>query len=147
MIGIFTIPTSAGPVETEFASGYLALSSDLNNNPPLSSDPTPRIDLECKPDGTVRIIRYGLQLDNAAIIALAITRKGFDLAIEERITPDAIALLSSERRPADTAIFYLTGLAHERYHISYNSASTSCFAALSLNNLPDLHTSRPLTRS
>ncbi|MDE6283652.1 MAG: hypothetical protein K2L97_06660 [Muribaculaceae bacterium] len=137
IVGLMAMPASHGPVETDFATGRLTFDPDL-------SDITPRIELEALPDGTVRIIRYGLpdRLDNAATVALAINRKGFDLTIEERITPTDKALLSSECHPVNKAEFILTGLAHERYHLKYNSDTTSSFTALTFNNRPGLRSTR-----
>lgn len=141
-VGLLAIPHSTGPVETDFATGDL----DFNPSP---ADLNPSLEIDCRPDGTVRIIRTGLPegMTSAATAALAITRKGFDLTIEERLTPGSSAYLASESRPVNCAIYYLTGLAHERYHIRFNSESTSSFAAFSLNNLPNLRTSRPLLQA
>jgi hypothetical protein len=52
------------------------------------------------------------------------------------------ALLDSEITLANNAVFYLTGLARERYHIKYNSDSTSSFTTLTLHNHPGLRSTR-----
>jgi hypothetical protein len=164
-VALMALPSGHGPVETDFANGLLSYD-------PTITDQTPRIELECKEDGTVKITRYGLpdDLNTASTVALAITRHAFDLTIEERITPAASqggstpgnvtaqsmagnpqsselpaaskALLDSEITPANNAVFYLTGLAHERYHIKYNSDSTSSFTTLTLHNRPGLRSTR-----
>lgn len=142
VVALFAIPNGVGPVETDFVTG------DLDFNP-AQSRREPQLEITCMPDGTVRIIRTGLPegTTSAATAALAITRKGFDLKIEERLTPDASAYLASEARPVNCAIYYLSGLAHERYHIKFNCESTSSFAAFTLNNIPNLNTSRPLLQA
>jgi hypothetical protein len=136
-VALMALPSGHGPVETDFANGLLSYD-------PTITDQTPRIELECKEDGTVKITRYGLpdDLNTASTVALAINRHAFDLTIEERITPANKALLDSEITPANNAVFYLTGLAHERYHIKYNSDSTSSFTTLTLHNRPGLRSTR-----
>lgn len=136
-VGLMAMPSGHGPVETGFADGLLGYDPDL-------ADPTPRIELESLPDGTVRITRLGLPdtLDTAATVALAITRKGFDLTIEERITPASRPLLASETTPANKATFILADLAPERYHIKYNSDSTSSFTTATFNNRPGMRSTR-----
>lgn len=142
VIGIFAIPNGIGPVETDFAKG------DLDFDPAQACG-EPGLEVLCRPDGTVRITRTGLPADmtSAATAALAITRKGFDLTIEERLTPGGAAYLASEARQVNCAIYYITGLAHERYHIKFNSESTSSFAAFTLKNLPNLQASHPLLQA
>lgn len=142
VIGLLAIPQGVGPVETDFVTG------DLDFNPNANPG-SPSLEIDCKPDGTIRIIRTGLPegMTSTATAALAITRKGFDLSIEERLTPDGSAFLASEARAVNCAIYYLTGLAHERYHIKFNSDSTSQFAAFAINNLPGLQSSRPLLQA
>lgn len=139
-VALLAIPKGTGPVLTDFSTGKLSASDYA------AKDPSPRLELLCRDDGTLEINRIGLPagLDNAATVALAITRKGFDISIEERITPGAGALLDSERHPVDTATFYIPNLACERYHVSYNSAPTSTFTTFTIYNRPGLHSSRPL---
>lgn len=136
-VGILAMPSGHGPVETNFSEGQLSFNPDLK-------DTTPRIEIDCQTDGTVKITRIGLpdNINSATTVALAITRKGFDLSIEERITPDTRAMLSSETAPVNTAIYYLTDLAREHYHLKFNSDSTSSFTAVTFMNRPGLHSTR-----
>lgn len=136
-VGLIAMPAGHGPVETDFCEGFLSYS-------PAGGDTTPRIEIECQPDGTVKIIRHGLPdgLDSSSTVALAITRKAFDLTAEERITPGSRAMLASETTPVNTAVFILPGLAHERYHLKYNSDATSSFTALTFMNRPGLRSTR-----
>lgn len=128
-------PHGTGPAETTFATGTL---TDSHGNA------APAVEFDCLDNGNVMITRRGLQaLTTGATVALAVTRTGFDINIEERITlarPDTAAA----HTPADTATFMLEGLANERYHIKYNSEATSSFAALTVRNIPGLHAARPL---
>ncbi len=136
-VGIMAMPSGHGPVETDFSEGFLSYNPDL-------TDLTPRIEIECLSDGTVKITRVGLpeNLDSAATAALALTRKGFDITAEERLTPASRALLSSETIQVNTAVYLIGGLAHERYHLKFNSDSTSSFTALTFMNRPGLRSTR-----
>lgn len=136
-VGILAMPSGHGPVETSFSEGQLSFNPDLK-------DTTPRIEIDCQTDGTVKITRVGIpdNINSAATVALAITRKGFDISIEERITPDNRAMLSSETTPVNTAIYHLTNLARERYHLKFNSDSTSSFTAVTFINRPGIHSTR-----
>ena len=78
--GIIAMPSGLGPVETDFSEAFLTFDPEL-------TDLTPRMELECLPDGSVKLTRIGLpdDIDSTATVALSITRKGFDLSAEERI--------------------------------------------------------------
>lgn len=141
-VGLMALPSGHGPVETGFADGVLTLD-------PGETDLTPRLELESLPDGSVKLTRLGLpsSLDSSATVALAITRKGFDLSIEERITPASRAMLTSETAPVNKATFILHGLATERYHIRYNSEATSSFTAATYHNRPGMRSTRLLRQA
>lgn len=132
-VGILAVPSGRGRAETGFLTGKLD----------FDPDPTPRVEFRCHDDGSVEMRRTGLPsgLDNAATVALAVTRTGFDISIEERVTPGTAAsagLLESELMAVNRATFVIPGLAQERYHIKYNSDATSAFVALTLSNRPGL---------
>lgn len=135
-VGLLAMPSGHGPVKTSFAEGFLTYDQ--------AAGPEPRLELECLPDGNVKITRHGLpdNLDNAATAALAISRKGFDLTVEERLTPASRPLLASETSAVNTAVYILTGLARERYHLRFNSDSTSSFTTLTFVNRPGLRSTR-----
>lgn len=143
VVGIMALPASNGPIETDFTT------AKLSDSPLAAADPSARLEVECQPDGTIKVSRFGLpdELTSDATVAIAITRKGFDLTLEERITPGRGGLLDSERAQVNCATFYLVDLAHERYHIKFNSESTSSFTAFSVNNLPGLKSTRPLLQA
>lgn len=128
VVGLLARPSQKGPAETSFATGILG----------YDPDPTPRVEVSCLSDGTVAIRRCGLQgLTESATVALAITRIGFDLAVEERVTPGL-----SSGQEVNTATFLLPGLAMERYHVKYNSDPYSIFLSFALHNRPGMKFSR-----
>ncbi len=141
-VAAIAMPKGKGAAETGFLTGELDLA-------PADADNTPRVEFACRQDGAVVIRRYGLpDLTAGATVALAVTRVGFDISIEERITPAdprCHALLESEAaKPVNRATFVLHGLGHERYHFKYNSDPTSTYCALTFRNIPGLETSRPM---
>ena len=124
VIGLLARPSEKGPAETSFATGMLG----------YDPDPTPRVEVNCLSDGTVALRRCGLAgLTESATVALAVTRTGFDLTVEERVTPGL-----SSGQEVNTATFLLPGLAAERYHVKYNSAPYSTFVSFSLHNRPGM---------
>jgi hypothetical protein len=146
-VAMLAVPSGHGPVETDFAEG------ELSYDP--TADTTPRLEIECQADGSVKIRRYGLPdgLPISSGIALAITRKAFDISIEERITYPTTATSTTsssavivypneDSAEANVATFILSNLAHERYHIKYNSEPTSSFTTATLMNRPGLKSTR-----
>lgn len=145
-VALIALPQNQGPVITSFASGHL--------EPVINPDATPAgvsissiesaLELRCLPDGTVELRRYGLPpLPPDSIVALAITRKGFDLSIQERITAPHGSEMVGEPM---VAVFNIGHLANERYHLKYNSDPTSTFAIITFRNRPGLRSSCPLRR-
>ena len=140
-VAALAMPRGRGPAETGF------LTADLTFEPDAA--PEPRVEFSTRADGALVIRRYGLQgLTAAATVALAVTRKGFDLSIEERVTPapsSASATLDSEApQPVNCATFILPGLSSERYHLKYNSDPTSSFCTLAWRNLPGFSATRAM---
>lgn len=88
----------------------------------------PSIDIEVDDNRRVVIRRTGLSgVGDTGAASLAVNVIGFDIDIEERLTPGRLPL---ERR--DTAVFTLDFLGAERYHVRYNSEDAGVFAAFSL---------------
>lgn len=88
------------------------------------------IELLCNDDGTVLLRRYGVEgLTISGAVSLAITVRGFDVKIKERIVEGR-----PEDEPIDTAAFILDFMGEERYFISYTSDSSGLFAATTLKN-------------
>lgn len=128
-VGLIVKPRDKGQAETSFAAGRL--SRDV--------DTTPRLQFRCLDNGDLEITRCGLTgLTSAATVAIAITRIGFDISIEERITPAA-----GDGEPIERATFIVPDLASERYHITYNSAAYSLFLATTLPLRPGISFVRP----
>lgn len=134
LVGLIVKPHQRGQAETSFATP-VALDRE--------TDTTPRIELRCLNNGDIALIRSGLAgLTDSATIALAITRIGFDISIEERITPPQAPGATVER-----ATFLLTDLGAERYHITYNAPTYSLFLATSITNRPGINIVRNFTNA
>ncbi len=132
VVGVLCAPSGRGPAETGFLTGYLRESR-------VGEPMEPGIRVECLADGNVLLTRHGLaDLTDTATVSLAVTRAGFDISIEERVTP------GRGGEWIDTATFILPGLGQERYHLKYNSRPTSTFAALTFRNTPGLKAERRL---
>ena len=99
----------------------------------------PAIDAEVDPDLRLIITRRGIDSVAAdGAVSLAVTTIGFDLTIEERITP-------GKGRPQPcSAMFILTGFGAERYHIQYRNSHLGLLAAFSLPVRQGVAINRPL---
>lgn len=132
VVGICVRPSRRGEAETIFSPGLLWFDEVAGE---------PRIEVEVRSDGTVAIIRRGIGLlGGESKVSLAITRIGFDLAIEERVAD------VPGGEPVNAAMFVLDFLGAERYHISYSAAHANLFTSLTLAVKPGLHVSRDLKR-
>lgn len=128
-VGLIVKPQQRGEAETSFEV------ATMGANP--GEDSTPRLMVKCMPNGVVMLQRCGLSdVTDSATVALAITRIGFDLTIEERVTAGVGGT------PAGCATFLIAGLAQERYHVKYNSSAYSTFVSFSLTNHPGISFTR-----
>ncbi len=133
LVGLIVKPREKGPAETSFVTAMVL---------DRETDTTPRLEFRCLDNGDVALIRSGLSgITDTATVALAITRIGFDISIEERVTP------GSGGYPVERASFLLEGLGAERYHITYNASSCSLFISATLPNRPGINFTRLFTRS
>ncbi len=124
VVGLMARPADKGEAHTSFATGELSREVDT----------TPRIEVRCLDNGDVELRRCGLHgITGDATVALAITRIGYDISIEERVTPGDGSGTTVER-----ATFLIKGLAQERYHMKYNSEAYSLFLATTLPNRPGI---------
>ncbi len=132
IVAFLAIPSGHGPVrELTLAGELLPLTPD---------DAEAAVRLIANDSGTVTLIRSGLVgVDASGAVSLAVTVKGFDITLEERITPGRYG-----GEPIGAAMFELDFVGRERYHIRYNSAPTSTAATLALNNRPGYTTRVPL---
>ena len=98
--------------------------------------------LMCNSNGSLTIHRFGLQGVRASgAYSIAVKVIGYDVFIEERLTPGAFGDVEMTR-----AVVTVDALApEERYHIKYNSSSTGFAAACSLNLRPGNRIERRLT--
>lgn len=117
-----SLPKKRGQTVLHFAAGELSASDSGAGSSPAS------IDVWVDDDGLVHIRRHGLNgiSDNGAV-SLAINVIGFDVQIEERLTP------GNGGGFVDTADFVLDFFAPERYHVKYNSEDAGVFTAFTLN--------------
>lgn len=122
IVAYLAIPSGHGPVRELTLGGELL--------PLTPDDAEPAVTLTAHDNGTVTLVRTGLiGVDASGAVSLALTVKGFDITVEERITPGRYG-----GEPVGAAMFTLDFLGRERYHIRYNSSQTSTAATLSLNN-------------
>lgn len=105
-------------------------------------DVRPRIEIAADDAGNLYIARCGLSgLTSSGAVSLKVDVKGFDIMIYERLTPGNPA-----DEPVDRAEFMLDFLASERYHLHYESESTSMSASLNFRNVTGLTMSCDLAR-
>ncbi len=135
IVGFMALPSRRGEARQFFVQADVM---DTGDEPDV-----PSIELICRDDGSVTLIRRGLQgVRTSGMVNLAITLIGFDLTIQERLIEG-----STWDGPADTAMATLDMLGTERYHLVYRSEALSRIATLTLNNRPGFRASRPLTLS
>ena len=106
---------------------------------PATEEP-PSIELECLDNGDVVLTRRGLTgVTEAGAVSAAVTIKGFEIKIEERIVAGNPAYSA-----AGSASFTLDFMGAERYFISYRTEHDDLFAALTLHNRPGIKTRKQL---
>lgn len=89
--------------------------------------------------GHVIIERTGIRgIADDGAVSLAVNVAGFDISIEERLTPGTGA------EHATSARFELDFLGAERYHVRYNSEDAGLFAAFTLPVRPGISVIREL---
>lgn len=132
VIAFAAMPAQRGAVKEYLLAGKIVT---------VDSETEPSISVECLQSGAVKLCRKGFQTCiPPAAVSLAITVKGFDVTINERITPGHI-----EGAPVE-AEFTLDFMGQDRYHIRYISDTTSRSCTMVLNNLSGIKITRILTR-
>lgn len=130
VVGMCVRPRRKGPAVTSFVTGMLT---------PGTAVEYPEIEAHVTDACEVIIRRSGFgRLGEDSTVALALTRTGFDISIQERITDEGAAI----RNPV--AVFLLDVLGRERYHIAYRSEQTGLFAAFTLPVKPGITVVRRL---
>lgn len=134
VVGLCVRPSQKGEAHKHLIAGSLAS---------VAGSDEPGIDIGVSDDGSVEIVRRGLdglvRADGA--VSLAVTVAGFDILVEERLTPGA----GSEEGPDPTeARFILDFLGQEHYHLRYYSETTGGMAATGMHVRPGITISRRL---
>lgn len=139
VIAIMSLPERKGEAVTHLLAGNLIAScpgSDSDTGPGHGS-----ISFECLDGNIVILRRNGIQgLTASGAVSLAVNVSGFDIRIDERITPGPDASSCH----VSSAIFTLDFLAPEWYHIRYESERHSEHAALTLHVREGITISKPL---
>lgn len=105
----------------------------------------PAIEVVCRDDGNVSLIRHGLQdMTTEGAVSAKVEVNGFNITVYERIVVPRqhsnVSLSSGTfAEPASTAIFTLDFLATERYYLRYESEMSSSSATLAFRNVPGYH--------
>lgn len=135
IVGFMALPSRRGEARQFFIEADVI---DTGSDPDV-----PSIEFICRDDGSVTLIRRGLEgVRTSGMVNLAVTTIGFDISIHERLVEG-----STWDTHADTAIATLDFMGAERYHIVYISDALSRIATLTVNNRPGFRASRPLTLS
>ena len=132
IIALAIRPSGRGEARQYFAEGILMRGEESAE---------PELYVECLDNGDVAIRRTGLEgLWANGALSLVVTQIGFDLPIEERLTPGS----PESGLEVDTAIFTIDILAPERYHVKYTGAADGRFIAFTLPVKPGLWLKKPL---
>lgn len=131
IVGFMAKNSSPGPVRQILLPGQL-IDTECD---------MPAVEFDCRPDGSVTMTRHGLvDITDRGAVSVAITVKGFEVAIEERLT-HGVAL---DATVVNAARFELDFMGSEHYFITYTSPALNLFCALTLHNRAGIHTFKPL---
>ncbi len=134
VVAMASRPQVRGPVVEYLLASVLSTEDD--------SDGEPSVEFTCMDDGTVRLVRHGVQdVTMTGAVSLAVSCDGVNVSIEERLVQG-----STWDQPARSAAFRIDFLRPGRYHIRYNSDKTGLFAAFQLHVRPGISSSRILSR-
>lgn len=137
VVGLCVRPSSKGEVVTRLLAGILSAGDDD------ASDATPSIELLVEHDGSVTLTRRGLygMVHASGAMSLVVNVAGFDISVEERLTPGRP--VADVPEPAE-AHFTLDFLGAERYHLRYYSEATGGLAVTPLHVRQGIHIVKPL---
>lgn len=137
VVGLCVRPSSKGEAVTRLLAGELSPAGDAG------AYSTPSIELLVEEDGSVTLTRQGLDgmVHASGALSLVVNVAGFDISVEERLTPGRPAADMPE--PAE-ARFTLDFLGAERYHMRYYSEATGGMAVTPLHVRPGIHIVKPL---
>ncbi len=135
VVAIAAKPRSLAAVQEHLLAGDLipATAADEGDQPELTT--------QCTDTGRVILVRRGLEgVTLSGAVSLAVSVKGFDITIAERITPG-----SPFDDPAAAAMFTLDFLAPgEYYHIHYTCQGATRFASYTFHTRPGISSTHPL---
>lgn len=96
------------------------------------------LELIAMDDGSVILRRHGVKgIGSDGALSLAITVKGFDVTVNERI-------VAGGGEPVDTAEALLEFMGREHYFIHYRSEQIDRVAAFTFHNRPGIHVIKPM---
>lgn len=137
VVAVVSLPDRKGEVRTHLLAGTLLTDCDEREAGPGHGSLT----FECHEGNFVTLRRDGLEgVSAAGAVSLVVKVSGFDIVIEERITPGQ----PSPFGYASAATFLLDFLAPEWYHIRYESERHGEHAALTLHVRPGIVVNKPL---
>lgn len=126
IVGVMAMQRGTGPVRTWTYRGRLS----------YHGNPQPSIELTCNDNGSLTLVRHGL--DGISNVDISVAVKGFDLQIDERLYAGRYS------EPVDTATFTFDFLGRERYFIAYRNHHLGLLATVSMMNRPGNHMVKPL---
>lgn len=136
VIAFISLPERKGEVRTHLLAGQLINSESAATGPGNGS-----LTFECHPGNIVTIRRDGLEgVTLSGAVSLVVKVSGFDITIEERVTPG----VHSDAGYANSATFTLDFLAPEWYHIRYESEHFSEHASMTLHVREGIVVRKPL---
>ncbi|MCM1029362.1 MAG: hypothetical protein NC342_01785 [Pseudoflavonifractor sp.] len=138
VVGLCVRPSSKGEARQTLLEGELLPAAEGDDEYPAG------VAIRVLDDGRVEICRKGLAgLVNAdGEVSVAVTVAGFDILVEERLTPGRGA--DQDAPSPSQARFILDGLGRERYHLRYSSETIGSMAATSLHVKPGISIFRSL---
>lgn len=136
VIAFISLPDRKGEVRTHLLARQL-----INDVSVVSGPGNGSLTFECHPGNIVTIRRDGLEgVTLSGAVSLVVKVSGFDITIEERVTPG----VHSDAGYANSATFTLDFLAPEWYHIRYESEYFSEHASMTLHVREGIVARKPL---
>lgn len=125
-------PGNTKPVVERLLAGDIAADTD---------SPGPSVSLRALDSGAIELTRHGVEgVSDDGAVSLAVTVKGSDITIEERIVPGRLRPMEATR-----ADFVIDFLPYGHYHILYNSQPTGQFVAFPFTHRPGMRVTKPLS--
>ena len=127
VIALTSLPERKGEVKLYLIAGQLFQQTDNSTSTEVTSG---TLHIEVQAGNIVNIRREGLEeVTMNGAVSLAVKVSGFDIVIEERITPGNV----SAEGVANSVVFRFDFLAPEWYHIRYESERFGEHAAFTLH--------------